>query len=193
MSKKKPEKTKQPGRVKHGEGLNDYLTLGADRSLEKLCRRYAETMLRPPALVTLKLWSAKHSWQAKAAQHDARVASQVAEKAEEAAVEDGWDHVNTLTDFARLSLDKAMEALQGGSLKAETAYELQALLNASVTALKHIELISGRATDRLDRIDVKTFAPEWLAERLKARAPASPPTTATSIDEAGVPADTTRH
>ena len=186
MSEPVSKTTRQSGRVKNGEGLNDYLMLGADRSLEKLCRRYAETMLRPPALVTLKLWSTKHSWQAKAAQHDARVASQVAEKAEEAAVEDGWDRVNTLTDFARLSLNKAMEALQGGSLKAETAYELQALLNASVTALKHIELISGRATDRLDTIDAKTFAPEWMQEKLTAPPPAAP-----LDDEADIPA--TRH
>ena len=66
------EKTKRPGRVKHRQGLADYLALGPDRSLEKLFWRYAENMLNPPALVTLKLWSAKHSWQLKATAHDER-------------------------------------------------------------------------------------------------------------------------
>ena len=185
------QKGKETGRIRHAQGLCDYLTLGEGRSLRKLREWYCEFMARPPSLVCLEKWSSKYGWQAKAAAYDARVASQVAEKAEEAAVEDGWDRVNTLTDFARLSLDKAMEALQGGSLKAETAYELQALLNASVTALKHIELISGRATDRLDTIDAKSFAPEWMVDKLTA--PAPPPKTATTGDEANIPESLTRH
>lgn len=167
MSEPVSKTTKCTGRVKHGEGLNDYLMLGADRSLEKLCRQYAETMLRPPALVTLKLWSAKHSWQAKAAQHDARVASQVAEKAEEAAVEQGLDHVQALTAVADKALRKVIDGLEGESIQADDAYKLAALVNSALGAIKGVQLLTGGPTERIGVGGLpKDCIPEWMAEKL---------------------------
>ncbi len=182
MSKKKPEKTKQPGRVKHDRGLADYLALGPDRSLEKLCRQYAETMLRPPALVTLKLWSAKHSWQAKAAQHDARVAQQIAKRAEEASVERGLDHVQALTAVADKALRKVIAGLDAEEIEAGDAYQMAALVNSALGAIKGVQLLTGGPTERIG-YTVKDSAPEWMAERLKAPAPGPSPTAAATSDE----------
>ena len=166
MSETAPKTPKQTERIKHQRALADYLALGPDRSLEKLHRWYTENAPKPPCNRSLKGWSTKYDWKAKAAAHDAKVAEKLAGMAEEAAIEDGWDRVSTLTEFAKLSLDKAMEALREGSLKAETAYELQALLNGAVTALKHVELITGGPTSRIATLMSKEFAPAWMQEEL---------------------------
>ena len=193
MSEPAPKTAKRTGRVKHQQGLAQYIALGPDRSLEKLHRWCTKNAPKAPGVRTLKGWSTKYGWKAKAAAHDAKVAGRLADKVEEAAVEDGWDRVSTLTDFARLSLDKAMEALQGGSLKAETAYELQALLNSAVTALKHIELMTGGPTSRIATLLSKEFAPEWMKNHLKASAPTSPSAAATASDEIDIPGTATQH
>ncbi len=185
------EKIKRPGRVKHGEALAHYLAMGADRSLKKLRAQYCDKMVHPPALVTVEKWSARFDWVAQAKDHDERVAAQLGERAEEAAVEEGWDTVTALTDLARKALDTAIAGFDDGKLTADDAYQIQALLNSTVTALKHIELISGRATGRLDTIDAKAHAPEWLQNMLTAPAPAPSPTAASLDDEADTPA--TRH
>ena len=184
------EKTKQPGRVKHRQGLADYLALGADRSLERLCRQYAKNMLKPPALVTLKLWSAKHSWQAAAVAYDARVATQVAEKAEDAAVEQGVDHVKALTDVADRALQKVIDGLDGESITASDAYQMAALVNSALGAIKGVQLLTGGPTERIG-YTVKDEAPEWMQERLVV--PSPPPTATATSNEPEAPESATRH
>ncbi len=163
------EKTKQTGRVKHHQGLTDFLRLGPDRSLGKLHRQYARNMLNPPALVTLKSWSSKFDWQVVAVAHDERVAERVAKKAEEASIDEGWDRVQILNDVARRSLEKAAEALENEKIAPATAYELQSLINTAVTAIKTGELLSGHATDRSETSFLKDHCPDWMKEDLLAR------------------------
>ena len=192
MSKNtEPEKGKQPGRVKHDRGLADFLALGADRSLGKLYRQYTKIMLKPPALVTLKSWSVRYAWQATAAQYDARVASQVAEKAETAAVDQGVDHVQALHDVADKALRKVVDGLDAESIKADDAYQMAALVNSALGAIRGVQLLTGKATERFGAEVVKDHAPEWMADKLTA--PASPPTPPTASDQTQVPADATRH
>ena len=148
MSRHKSKPTKRAGRVRHGEGIAHYLTMGADRSLRKLRAHYCETMAHPPALVTIEKWSARFDWAARAKEHDERVAIRLGKKAEDTAVEQTWDKAKTLTDLAQKALAKAIAGLDGGKITADDAYQAQALLNAAVTALKHVELVSGRATER---------------------------------------------
>ena len=181
------EKTKQPGRVKHDQGLADYLALGADRSLEKLCHWYNKIMLKPPALITLKSWSVKHAWQVKAAAHDARVARQITEKAEDAAVEQGVDHVKALTEVADKALQKVIAGLKAENIKADSAYEMASLVNSALGAIKGVQLLTGKATERFEDA-VKDSAPEWMQERLKTAAP-----TATPSDEIDIPETATQH
>ena len=180
--------TKQPGRVKHGEALAHYLALGADRSLEKLHRWCTANSPKAPCLRSLKGWSTKYGWTAEAAEYDARVAGRVTEKVEDAAVEETWDKVKTLTDLAQKTLNAAIAGLDGGDITADSAYEVQALLNSAVTALKHVELVSGRATNRFENLTPKDWAPEWLQEALLAAEQADAPS-----DEIDLPETATQH
>ena len=190
MSREKPKKSK---RIKHRQALNDYLALGPDRSLEKLYQWYKANVPQPPCSSIIKIWSTRYGWQTRAAEHDERVAGGVSQKVEEAAVEKGWDTVTALTDLAKKALDKAIAGFDGGEITADDAYQVQALLNSAIIALKHVELISGRATGRLGQEDIKQYAPEWLRERLTTPPPTPPPTTATTRDETEVPGNATRH
>ena len=176
------QKGKRTGRIKHQQGLADFLRLGPDRSLEKLYFWYTENVPKPPAISTLKIWSTRYGWQAKAAAHDARVASRVAEKAEKAAVEETWDQVKALTVVARKTLQKVVDGLEGESIKADDAYQLAALTNSALAAIKGVQLLTGGPTERIG-YTVKDSAPEWMAERLKAPAPGPSPTAAATSDE----------
>ncbi len=133
-------------------------------------------MLKPPALITLKTWSVRYSWQAAAAQHDARVASKVAEKAEEAAVEQGFDHVKALHDVADKALRKVIDGLDAESIKADDAYQMAALVNSALGAIRGVQLLTGKPTERFGAEVVKDHAPEWMIDKLTAPAP-TPVTT----------------
>ena len=168
MSKEqKPRKAKQPGRVKHDRGLADYLKMGPDRSLKRLWTRYCETMATPPALVTIESWSQRFAWVAKAKAFDERLAARLQEKAADTVLEETWDQVSALKDLARKALDKAIAGFDRGEIMADSAYEIQALLNSTVTALKHVELISGRPTGRFGSESIRDLAPDWIKEALK--------------------------
>ena len=180
------EKTKQPGRVKHHQGLADYLALGPDRSLDKLYRQYTKNMPKPPALVTLKSWSVKHSWQAKAVGYDARVAAQIAETAEAVAVEQGVDHVKALTDVADKALRKVIDGLDGDAITATDAYQTAALLNSALGAIKGVQLLTGGPTERFGYTP-KDHAPEWMLDRLTRKSAPDQPT------ETEPPDNATRH
>lgn len=93
----------------------------------------------------------RHDWVRKAQDHDTRVGSRLAEKGEEAAVEDGWDpRIQALSDVARAALEKATEALEREELEAAgTPAEVRALCESTVTALRQAELLKGEATARI--------------------------------------------
>ena len=185
--------TKQPGRIKHDRGLADYLALGPDRSLEKLHQQFTEYAPEAPCLRSLKGWSTRYGWQAKAAQHDARVASQVAEKSEEAAVEQGVDHVKALHDVADKALRKVIDGLDAESIKADDAYQMAALVNSALGAIRGVQLLTGKATERFGEEAVQNHMPEWMQELLKNPAPGPSQTAATASGETEIPENVTRH
>ena len=190
MSREKPKKSK---RIKHRQALNDYLALGPDRSLEKLYQWYKANVPQPPCSSIIKIWSTRYGWQARSAEHDERVAGGVSQKVEDAAVEGTWDRVKDLTEVAQKSIQKALAALTGDSMEVKDPYAVAALMNTALGSIKAVELLSGRATGRLDNLFPKDEIPEWMRARLEDHAPAPSPTAATSSDEAEVPADATRH
>ena len=190
MSKKqKPEKSQ---RIKHRQGLNNFLALGPDRSLDKLHDWYIKNVSKPPGRSIIGIWSTKHGWQTRAAEHDSRVAGGVSQKVEEAAIEENWDCVGELTELAQRSVKKALDALKDDTMKVKDPYGIAALTNIVLGCVKAIELLEGRATDRLDNLFPKDCVPEWVAEKLTRMAAektneASAPTTAANRDEAVVP------
>ncbi len=179
------EKTKQPGRVKHERGLTDFLALGPDRSLDKLHDWYTKNVSKPPGRSIIGIWSTKHAWRIKAAAYDERVAGGVSQRVEEAAIKETWDCVGQLTELAKGSLKKALDALKDDTMKAKDPYGIAALTNIVLGCVKAVELLEGRATSRLGFEDVKNYAPEWMADKLTASTP--PPTTAATRDETEVP------
>ena len=186
----KHAKPQQTGRVKHRQGLADYLALGADRSLEKLYQWYRENVPKPPGRSIIKIWSTRYEWQAKAAQHDERVAGNVSQKVEEAAVEETWDRVKDLTAVAQRSIQKALDALKDDNMEVKDPYAVAALVNAAMSSIKTVELLAGRATGRLETAFPKNEVPEWLSERLAAAA--SPPTASPADNEIDIPETATR-
>jgi hypothetical protein len=79
MSKKKSELEPLVGQRQNGESdkaiqaVNDWLRLGAGRTLPALLSKYAETHQNTPptkSLDTLKQWSSDHSWAERAAEYD---------------------------------------------------------------------------------------------------------------------------
>ena len=176
MHKPPATANKRTGRVKRQEALADYLATGADRSLKKLWARYCETMVRPPALVTIEKWSARFDWAQKAKDHDERVAERLGEKVEDAVVEQSWNHVKALTDVAKKSLEKVVDALDGDNIKAGDPYQLAALVNSALGAIKGVQLLTGQATNRIDTFASKVHAPQWMIDRLAKVAPAAVPT-----------------
>ncbi len=72
-------------RITEPEARAAYLAMGPERSLSALYRHYSSTMpkgSKPPALITIKGWSAKQGWQALAAEHDKRSTERAVAKLE---------------------------------------------------------------------------------------------------------------
>src|SRR4051794_39106915 len=95
----------------HEQALAHYLMLGPNRSLEKLRQHY--TSLTPPrslSLDTLKFWSRRHGWVAKAAAHDQEVSVRLTDKVNRERTKGEWNKVEALLGVARRCLDLAKQA-----------------------------------------------------------------------------------
>ncbi len=180
---KKPKKSQ---RIKHRQALNDFLAMGSSRSLEKLYTWYTINVPKPPGRSIIGIWSMRYDWQARAAEHDERVAGGVKEKVEGAAIEENWDRVRDLTELAQRSLGKALDALKGDAMKVTDPYGVAALVNAALSSVKTVELLTGGPTERFGHTP-RDHAPEWLKERLAAQ------TTAAAGDEIDIPETATQH
>ncbi len=159
----KHAKPKKSQRIKHRQGLNDFLALGPDRSLEKLHDWYTKNVSKPPGRSIIGIWSTRYGWQTRAAEHDGRVAGGVSKRVEEAAIDETWDRVGDLTELAQRSVKKALDALKDDNMKATDPYAVAALTNTAMGCIKAVELLSGRATGRLGFAEtVKDHAPRLV-------------------------------
>ncbi len=69
-------------RIYADEAFAAYMALGSARSLSRLLESYrAQTDIVPPAISTLKLWSARDAWQARAREHDSAVQGEASKRA----------------------------------------------------------------------------------------------------------------
>jgi hypothetical protein len=89
-------------RITETQARTDFLALGPGRTLADLYQRYireAPKGYKAPAEITIRKWSAKHNWQALAAEHDqrstqravAKIETQQADQKADAALELGLD------------------------------------------------------------------------------------------------------
>lgn len=68
-------------RICADEALAAYMALGPSRSLSRLLDQYrAQTGVAPPAISTLKLWSTRDEWQARAREHDGAVQGEASKR-----------------------------------------------------------------------------------------------------------------
>jgi hypothetical protein len=133
--------------VTHEQALAHYFMLGAGRSLEKLRRHYTGlTPPKPVSIDTLKFWSRRHGWAAKAAAHDQEVTQRLAEKANRQRAKGEWDKVEALLAVARRCLDLVKDAQLG---VATTAQDCRALTAPGVEAMKMAEVLTGGVSDRI--------------------------------------------
>ncbi len=76
-------------RIYVDEAFAAYMALGPSRSLSRLLESYrAQTDIVPPSISTLKLWSTRDEWQARAREHDLAVQAATSEKAIERQAEE---------------------------------------------------------------------------------------------------------
>ena len=69
-------------RICTDEAFAAYMAQGPSRSLSRLLKQYrAQTGVIPPAMSTLKRWSASDTWQARAREHDSAVQGEASKRA----------------------------------------------------------------------------------------------------------------
>jgi hypothetical protein len=153
--------------VTHEQALAHYLMLGPSRSLEKLRRHYSD--LTPPKIVsidTMKFWSRRHGWMAKAAAHDQEVTHRLAERANRERAKGEWDKVEALLTVARRCLDLVKDGQLG---VAATAQDCRALTTAAIEAMKMAEVLTGGVSDRVahPKTDEAVASLEAIERRLR--------------------------
>ena len=97
--------------------LNDYLRLGAGRSLRKLAQKYAKTRQSTPptdSIETLKVWSSDYEWKQRSSQYDAEleaIRNEKRRKEFEAGLALDYERVNNLKRLANRLEDELKQYL----------------------------------------------------------------------------------
>jgi hypothetical protein len=154
-------------KVTQEQAFAHYLMLGSHRSFEKLRTFYASAT--PPQTVsidTLKYWSRKHGWVAKAATHDEQVAGRLAERAEREDAQRQWNNVESLLQVAQRCLDAVAKA----QISVATPQDLRALVTAAIEGIKMAEVLTGGVSDRVahPKTDEAVASLEAIERRLRA-------------------------
>jgi len=99
-------------RICADEAFAAYMALGPSRSLSRLLESYrAQTGVIPPAMSTLKRWSAKDKWTARAREHDLAVQAATSEKAIEHEAEQRVEISTVVEDAYRDVLGRMRQLL----------------------------------------------------------------------------------
>jgi len=104
------------------QACNDYIRMGAGRSLLKLHKKYLETTAgKPPSKVlrTLSGWSAKYGWVVRATDYDAEIERQKTELSQEmmrSGVALDHERVSKLKELFELLFGQLFEEGEGGEL-----------------------------------------------------------------------------
>ncbi len=99
-------------RICADEAFAAYAALGPARSLLRLLKQYrAQTGVVPPALSTMKRWSTRDEWQARAREHDLAVQAATSEKTIQREAEQRVEVSLVLEDTYRDTLGRMREHL----------------------------------------------------------------------------------
>ena len=99
-------------RICADEALAAYMALGPSRSLSRLLKQYrAQTGVVPPASSTLKRWSSRDEWQARARDHDIQVQGEASKRTIERQAEQRVEVSLVLEDTYRDVLGRMREQI----------------------------------------------------------------------------------
>ncbi len=94
------------------EAFAAYMALGPSRSLTRLLDRYrSETVVVPPASSTLKRWSSRDEWQARAREHDSAVQGEASKRAIEREADQRVEVSQVVEDTSRDVLGRMREQI----------------------------------------------------------------------------------
>ena len=115
----------------------DYLSLGAERSLEKLHEIYTRDTPKPPSIDTLKLWSTKHHWQNKLCADSHEIEYEARRKSTEIHSESLYIQRKEFYDMSTFLVRKAYVLLQDVSVLDKEAMEnISVLCNSAIECVK---------------------------------------------------------
>jgi hypothetical protein len=169
------------------EAFADYLALGPERSIAKLCELYADTCASPPALRTLKNWSAEGAWRHRVVEHAAQVGALVQSMAAESGSQAHLDMARSLHAAGNQMIAKIVamvEGIQGGDVA-----QANVITDIALKLSKHaLEIERGRppSTERLREIMDSIPKPEGdkggdVTELPAGGTPTAPPQSTDSI------------
>lgn len=145
-----PTKPKSP-RPSHPEVLIAYLAIGPGRSLGLLRERYEAQGVDIPRN-TLKGWSARHRWTAKAEKHDGKAQVKLEDKLAEAQADQAMSTADTFRAIGDQAAAKALQAIRKLNVEGASAQTARHLTEIAVEARRMTELLEGRATNRTEKV-----------------------------------------
>ncbi len=128
-------------RISHDEAFAEYVALGAVRSLAALGCKLGERGVAP-SVTTLETWSARHSWVARAREHDGQVAEQTRARILQNEVHKRVALADAFSNLAKQAVDTTLKALkkQGTNLVAK-AGDVEILVRAAAEAASRAEVL----------------------------------------------------
>ncbi len=138
-------------KVTREQAFEHYIALGSERSLSKLEARYrSDTGVIPVSSATLWRWSGKCRWQAKLAEHDEKVATQVEDKLVKAQADERWNAAKAYRDAARDAIKRAVDLLPTIELK--SGADLKALFDSAIALISKADVLEGGVSNRIEEI-----------------------------------------
>ncbi len=161
--------TKLRRRVKEPEARAAFISMGAERSVIAVWRRYDDDQtVVTPAQVTMWRWSREQDWPAEAAAYDDKVVAGAIEHLATDAAAELADRARLFQMITRegaqttlLALQRLRKHLSDNPKEIVPPAGIAALVGVSVAASKQGELLEGRPTDR----DADTTATNWEKTR----------------------------
>ncbi len=133
-------------KVTPGQAFEDYVALGYGRSLSKLEARYRND----PGVIqissaTLRRWSSKFRWQARLAEHDEKVATQVEDKLVKAQADERWNAAQACRDAAKEVIKRGVEMLPG--VQGKNGADVKAIFDTAINLLGKADVLEGGISD----------------------------------------------
>lgn len=142
---------KKKSYITAGEAEAAYLRLGPDRSLAMLRKALDQAFNDSPAISTIKNWSVKNGWDAKAAafdlkQENAVIAQLTVERVTQ--IFHAREELQKVASNCLKAFEKWSENKNGKTAHIKDASDARTILDSAISAIKMAEVLEGRVSDR---------------------------------------------